>query len=70
MCEAAKLKAPPPWVGMRVEIVGEFDAARDWAADGKLVSGEDVEMIPAEEFFKDTDTKGRLFLKNENSRPI
>lgn len=70
MCEAAELKAPPPWVGMRVEIVGEFDAARDWAADEKAVSGEEVEMIPAEEFFKDTDTKGRLFLKNENSRPI
>ena len=56
MCEAAELKAPPPWVGMRVEIVGESGApAHDWAADEKLVSGEDAEMIPAEEFFKDTE---------------
>lgn len=54
MCEAAELKAPPPWVGMRVEIVGEFDAARDWAADEKAVSGE-VELVSAEEFFKDTE---------------
>ena len=48
MCEAAELEAPPPWGG-------EFDAARDWAADEKAVSGEDAEMIPAEEFFKDAE---------------
>ena len=31
-----------------------FEAStHDWAADEKLVSGEDAEMIPAEEFFKD-----------------
>ena len=45
MCEAAELKAPPPWVGMRVEIVGEFDAARDWSADTK----EPPEAVPPEE---------------------
>ena len=37
-------------------IVGEFEAStHDWAADEKAVSGEDVEMIPAEEFFKDAE---------------
>lgn len=30
---------------------GSFEAStHDWAADEKLVSGEDAEMIPAEEF--------------------
>ena len=38
------------------EIASEFEAStHDWAADEKLVSGEDTEMIPAEEFFKDTE---------------
>lgn len=33
-----------------------FEAStHDWAADEKAVSGEEVEMIPAEEFFKDTE---------------
>ena len=29
---------------------GEYEAARDWAADEKAVSGE-VELVSAEEFF-------------------
>jgi hypothetical protein len=45
-------------------------STHDWAADEKAVSGEDAGMIPAEEFLKDTDTNGRLFLKNKKSRPI
>ena len=37
-------------------IIGAFEAStHDWAADEKAVSGEDAEMIPAEEFFKDTE---------------
>ena len=37
-------------------IIGSFEAStHDWAADEKVVSGEDAEMIPAEEFFKDTE---------------
>ena len=32
----------------------EFEAStHDWAADEKAVSGEDAEIIPTEEFFKD-----------------
>ena len=35
---------------------GAFEAStRVWAADEKAVSGEEVEMIPAEEFFKDAE---------------
>lgn len=39
-------------LAVRPDLVGAFEASvHDWAADKKLVSGEDVEMIPAEEFF-------------------
>ena len=53
-------------LAVRPDLASEFEAStHDWAADEKAVSGEEVEMIPAEEFFKDADTKGRLFLKNK-----
>ena len=43
-------------LAVRPDLVGAFEAStHDWAADEKLVSGEDAEMIPAEEFFKDTE---------------
>ena len=43
-------------LAVRPDLASEFEAStHDWAADEKLVSGEDVEMIPAEEFFKDTE---------------
>lgn len=35
---------------------GSFEASKhDWAADEKEVVGEGAEMMPAEEFFKDTE---------------
>lgn len=38
------------------DLASEFEVStHDWAADEKAVSGEEVEMIPAEEFFKDTE---------------
>lgn len=41
-------------LAVRPDLASEFEAStHDWAADEKLVSGEDAEMIPAEEFFKD-----------------
>ena len=41
-------------LAVRPDLASAFEAStHDWAADEKLVSGEDAEMIPAEEFFKD-----------------
>ena len=38
-------------LAVRPDLVGAFEAStHDWAADKKLVSGEDAEMIPVEEF--------------------
>ena len=38
-------------LAVRPDLASEFEAStHDWAADKKLVSGEDAEMIPAEEF--------------------
>ena len=43
-------------LAVRPDLASAFEAStHDWAADEKLVSGEDTEMIPAEEFFKDTE---------------
>ena len=44
-------------LAVRPDLVGAFEAStHDWAADEKVVSGEEVEMmIPAEEFFKDAE---------------
>ena len=40
----------------RPDLASAFEAStHDWAADEKLVSGEDAEMIPAEEFFNDAE---------------
>lgn len=50
-------------------IIGAFEAStHDRAAGEKVVSGEDAEMISAEEFFKDVDTNGRLNCKSENQK--
>ena len=43
-------------LAVRPDLASEFEAStHDWAADEKAVSGEEVEMIPAEEFFKDAE---------------
>ena len=43
-------------LAVRPDLASEFEAStHDWAGDEKTVSGEDAEMIPAEEFFKDTE---------------
>lgn len=43
-------------LAVRPDLASAFEAStRVWAADEKLVSGEDTEMIPAEEFFKDAE---------------
>ena len=39
-------------LAVRPDLASEFEVStHDWAADEKAVSGEEVEMIPAEEFF-------------------
>lgn len=43
-------------LAVRPDLASEFEVStHDWAADKKLVSGEDTEMIPAEEFFNDAE---------------
>lgn len=38
-------------LAVRPDLASEFEASTyDWAADEKLVSGEDAEMMPVEEF--------------------
>ncbi len=49
----------PDWcnvLAVRPDLAGEFEAStHDWEADEKAVAGEEVELVPAEEFFKDAD---------------
>ena len=43
-------------LAVRPDLASEFEAStHDWAADVVAVSGEEVEMIPAEEFFNDAE---------------
>ena len=43
-------------LAVRPDLASAFEAAtHDWAADEGVVSGEEVEMLPAEEFFKDAE---------------